>query len=411
MAIFEYVGIDSTGKSIKGSIDAESDKMARIKLKERGLYITKIKIKGKAVKDASTGKKSVATTAVSGRVKLRDISNMTRQLATLVKAQVPLVEALSAIQEQVDDVKLKEVIGRVKSRVNEGSSLAKAMDDHPKVFNQIYVSMIRAGESSGALEVVLRRLAEFIENSVKLRSKIISSMVYPVILGFVSILIVSGLLTFVVPKMTEMFEDQDKALPMITIVLIEISNLFKNYWFMMLVSLIFAGILFKRYIETEKGRVWLDSTLLRLPLFGITIRKIVISRFTRTLATLLGSGVHLVKALEIVRAVVVNEVIAKCIDNVRHKVQEGESLAKNLKSSGHFPPIVTHMIAIGEKSGGKELEEMLENIADSYDGEVENALIGLTSIIEPLLIIVLGGFVAFVVVAIILPILEMSNIS
>lgn len=411
MAIFEYTAINSGGKNIKGNIDAESDKMARIKLKEKGLYVTKMKLKGKVAKADAQGKKTPVASGQSVRVKLKDLAGMTRQLSTLVKAHVPLVEALTAIQEQAEDEKFKEVIGRVKTRVNEGSSLAKAMEDHPKSFNQIYVSMIRAGESSGALEVVLRRLAEFIENSVKLRNKIVSSMIYPVILGIVSILIVSGLLTFVVPKMTELFEDQDKALPLITVVLIEISNFFKDYWVMLIFGLIAGGYLFAKYVSTEQGRLWLDIRLLKLPMFGMTIRKIVISRFTRTLATLLSSGVHLVKALEIVRAVVVNEVIAKCIDDVRHKVQEGESLAKNLKSTGHFPPIVTHMIAIGEKSGGKELEEMLENVADTYEGEVENALLGLTSVIEPLLIIVLGGFVAFVVVAIILPILEMSNIT
>jgi general secretion pathway protein F len=411
MPVFEYVGIDRGGKTKKGVIDAESEKNAKLRMKEQGVFLTQIKKRGAGAKSAQ--KQVGIQVAVRSKVtvKLRDVANMTRQLSTLIKAHVPLPEALSAIREQQDDPKFKEVIGRVRDMVNEGSSLAKALSEYPRIFSEIYVSMIRAGESSGALDLVLSRLADFIENSVKLRSKVVSAMTYPSILGVVALSIIGFLMIVMVPKMTQMFQEQEKALPFITVLLIDISTAFEKYWFIILVMMGTFGFFFRKYIKTEKGREWFDGFTVRLPIFGLTIKKLAISRFSRTLSTLLASGVDLIRALDIVKEVVANVMIAKSIEEATQKVQEGESLAKKLKESGYFPPIVTHMIAIGEKSGGKELEDMLENVAVAYDSEVEAQLLRMTSIIEPLMIIVLGGFVAFVVLAIMLPILEMSNLG
>jgi len=411
MAAYDFAGIDASGKNIKGVVEAESERGARQKLRRDGIFATSIKTRTGNAGSRKGGDSKNKAFSGSSRINMKDLSDMTRQLSTLVKAKVPLVDALGVIQEQQEKQKLRDIISDVKSRVNEGSSLAKAMREYPKVFSPLYTSMIRAGQASGALEIVLMRLADFIERNARLRSKIVASMVYPLILGVVSLIIVSALLTFIVPKMTEMFQDQNRALPMITQILIFMSEIFKEYWYLM-VSFAGGGIyLFRKYINTEAGRKWYDEKLLNLPLFGTTIRKIAISRFARTLSTLLASGVSIVSALDIVKEVVANVVIGESVEKVKDGVVKGETMAKNLRTSGHFPPIVTHMIAVGEKSGGRELEEMLENIAEAYDGEVENSLTTLTSVIEPLMIVLLGGFVAFVVMAIITPIMEMTKIN
>ena len=365
MPNYVYHGLDEAGKKISSTVEADSEKSAKQKLKKAGIFITKLQQKGRGDKKKNSSHANgneVVAVANKIKVKLKDLSDITRQLATLVKANVPLVEALGAIQEQLEDEKFQDIISNVKAKVNEGTAIAKAMAEYPKVFSPLYTSMIRAGEASGSLHIVLVRLADFIEKNLKLRNKIISSLVYPAILGVVSLIIISGLLTFVVPKLTEMFQDQGKALPTITIVLIWISTVFKNYWYVLFSAAATFIYLFKKYIATPKGRRWLDRKLITFPVVGMAIKKIAISRFARTLSTLLSSGVPLVASLEIVKSVVDNILIGESIEEVKKGVKEGKPIAKNLKASGFFPPIVTHMIAIGEKSGGKELEEIIKRM-------------------------------------------------
>ncbi|MBS2024356.1 MAG: type II secretion system F family protein, partial [Deltaproteobacteria bacterium] len=288
-----------------------------------------------------------------------------------------------------------------------GSSLADALADHPKVFSTLYVNMIRAGESSGALDVVLQRLADFTESSAQLKNKLIGAMLYPAIMVVVGIAIVSILFVVVIPKVTKIFEDMNATLPWTTQSLIAISNFMRDYWYTVVIGVPAIVYGFLRWIRTEKGRAWFDRFQLKVPVLGDLVRMLAISRFAKTLSTLLSSGVQLLIALDIVRNIVSNTVLSKVIGDARDAIREGESIAAPLKRSGQFPPLVFHMIAIGEKSG--QLEEMLANIAKSYDSQVDMRISALTSLLEPVMIVVMGGGVAFVVFSILMPIMQLNT--
>ena len=332
---------------------------------------------------------------------------MTRQLAVLIGAGVALVESLSALQDQVEHERLKLIVSQVKTRVNEGSSLADALAQHPRVFTTLYVNMIRAGEHSGALDVVLVRLADFTESQARLRSKIVGTMTYPVIMVFIGLVILTILFTVVVPKVTKIFEDNKLTLPLSTRALIEMSHLAQSYWWLM--GLMLAGAIwaFNAWRKKPAGRAKWDKLVLKAPLFGGLVRMIAISRFSRTLSTLLKSGVPLLTAMDIVKNIVDNAVLADVIEKSRDSIREGESIATPLKRSGQFPPLVYHMVAIGERSG--QLEEMLVNVANAYETQVEVRISALTTLLEPVMIVGMGGAVAFIVFSILLPILQLNT--
>ena len=342
------------------------------------------------------------------RVKISELAHLTRQMATLLGANIPLVDALGALQDQVENPLLKKSMSQIKEKVMGGQRLADAMKAFPKIYGDLYISMIQAGEASGALELVLQRLADFTESQAKLKSKITSALMYPVIMGLVGTALMLYLLVSVVPKIVSIFEDAKAILPLPTRILMAVSSFAQNYWYFLILIAVVGGFLFKRYINTEAGRLRLDRFSLKMPIFGELFRKVAVSRFSRTLATLLHSGVQLLPSLDIVKNVVGNKVLSQAIETTKLSVKEGESIAEPLRRSGEFPPMVLHMIAVGEKTGA--LESMLEKVADSYDGEIDTTVGTLTTLLEPLLILVMGGVVSFIVLSILLPILKMSEL-
>ncbi|MGZ6125612.1 MAG: type II secretion system F family protein, partial [Myxococcales bacterium] len=292
-------------------------------------------------------------------------------------------------------------------KVNEGSSLADALNEHPKVFSTLYVNMIRAGESSGALDVVLVRLADFTESQSLLRNKIIGAMLYPAIMMVVGIAIVSILFVVVIPKVTKIFEDMNVTLPWTTRILIGVSSFARDYWYLIVAALPLLVFGIRRWVRSPGGRAKWDRLKLRAPVFGELTRMLALSRFAKTLATLLASGVPLLTAMDIVKNVVSNTLLADVIAQARDSIREGESIAAPLKRSGQFPPLVYHMIAIGERSG--QLEEMLQNVAKSYEAQVEMRIGALTSLLEPVMIVAMGGGVAFIVFSILMPIMQLNT--
>ena len=409
MPVYEYVGIDAKGKRASGVVDAENERAARQKLRRMSVFPTTLGIQG-ATKAPKLGLSSnIDLSRYFQRVKVQDVAMMTRQLSTLVAAGIPLVDSLTALIEQVDNVKLRSILSQVKDLVTGGTKLSDALKNHPKVFSEIYINMINAGESSGALEIVLSRLADFTEGQSKLRSRIIGAMIYPAIMSIVGVALMGMLLVYVVPKVTKIFEDVNATLPLPTRILMGASNAIKDYWYIFLVLIPVAIYAFRRYIRTPGGKEWFDKRMLKAPLFGKLQRMIMISRFARTLSTLLASGVPLLAAMDIVRNIVTNTVIKNVIEQTRDNVREGQSVGETLKRSGEFPPIVTQMITIGEKTG--ELERMLERVADSYDSQVDNAISTLMTLLEPMMILVMAGVVSFIVMSILLPIMKLNQLG
>ncbi|MCO5113888.1 MAG: type II secretion system inner membrane protein GspF [Bdellovibrionaceae bacterium] len=404
MPIFEYKGINKQGRTVKGQTDAENIRAARLKLKKDGIFASEIKDKTKKKSKGSTA------TGSNAKVNIQDLSQTTRQLATLLKASIPLVEALGAVAEQSENQKLKLAFADIRNFVNEGGSFYKGLLKYPKIFNKIYVSMCEAGEMSGTLDVILIRLAEFLEAQHELSSKVKSAMIYPSIMISFTILVMIGLFVFLVPKMREVFDaEEGLELPWISQVVFNLSDFVVANWLGMLILIGITVAIFISWKRTPKGEESWDAIVLNLPVIGKLARIIAVSRFTRTLSTLLAGGVPMLNSLAIVRNVVNNEVLAKAVDKARENIREGESIAGPLKKSGQFPPIVIHMINVGEKTG--ELENMLNQVSDAYDFQVKNEIEGLTSLLEPVMLIMMGGVIAIVVFSIIVPMFEMQNFA
>jgi general secretion pathway protein F len=404
MALFEYKGVDPSGKNVKGTVDADSSKAARQRLKSRGIYTTELRERTAEKK----GEKNKAL-SIGGGVKLQNLTLMTRQLATMVKARIPLDEALEAVVEQTDDPKLKSVMSQVKESVNEGKSLADSCRSFPKVFSPIFVSMIQVGEASGTLDKVLLRLAGFAEAQMEMRGKVAAAMAYPMIVMVVGTGIVIFLFAYAVPKITEVFEGSKMTLPALTVFMLAISDFISKQWLLCLVTFSGGFFFFKWYTSTQKGREWWDAISLKTPVFGKIKRLVAVSRFARTLSTMIASGVQLLEAIDIVKEVVDNQVIRKALIQSRESISEGHSIAGPLKASGQFPPMLTHMIAVGEKTG--ELEEMLTIVADSYDNQVDAAIKGMTSLLGPLMIAVMAVIIGLIAFAIFMPLLELNNVA
>ena len=405
MPAFEFYGIDKSGKDVKGVRDADSEKALRSLLKREGIFLTRV---GKGPrKGQSLLSTEVDIAQYFERIKPTDISIFVRQLATLTKAGIPLVEAISATADQTEKPKLRKVLVQIKQDVSEGASLAQAVKKHDQVFSPIFPNMIRAGEASGTLDSVLLQLAEFTEASVKLRQKITSAMMYPIIMVGIGGLILLGLFIYVIPQITQIFEDTGAQLPLLTRVLIGFSHILRDYWWAMMILAIGAVWGFRRWKRTKEGTEKFDRFALKVPVFGALILMIGASRFTRTLSTLLRSGVPLLTALDITKNVLGNTVLIKVIDEARIMVKEGGNLAQPLKASGRFPPMVTHMVAVGERSGA--LEEMLTVVSDAYESQVESRVAGLTSLLEPVMIVGMGITIAIIVFAVLMPILQLNE--
>jgi general secretion pathway protein F len=406
MSVFEYVALDEKGRQRKGFVDAPGIAAARQKLREEKVYPVEI---NQAADRKETALAGVFKINIWQRVSANEVSVFTRQLSTLLGAGMPLVPSLSILMNQAQNPLLKKSLAQIREQVNEGKSLTESMSNFPHIFPPFYLNMVKAGEASGTINLILERLADFSENQQALMSKIKSAMYYPIAVLFVGSAVIFLLMTFLVPKITGIFADMHQTLPLVTIILISVSNFLKSFWWLILI-LLAAGVAAFKYVTTgtEGGKRQWDSAKLKIPVLGQINRKIAIARFSRTLATLLQSGVPLLAAMEIVRNVVNNIIIGEAISKAGKEVEEGKGLSGPLAQSGIFPPLVTEMIAVGEQSGA--LESMLNRIATAYETEAQTNIMVMTSLLEPLMIVVMAILVAFIVVSILLPIFEMSQL-
>ena len=404
MPVFEYAGYDAGGRAKKGMVEADTMRAAKQRLRGQGVFVKNIKESQAQSEEKVT---RIPVQEFFQRVGKDEVVLMTRQLATLVAAHIPLVSALGALAEQTEGVKLKTIIAQLKDDVNEGAALAAAMRQHPKVFPSLFTNMIAAGEASGALDVVLLRLADFMENQDDLRRRVRGALTYPTVMLVIALGVVVFLMTTVVPKVLTIFDAQRRALPLPTRLLQFVSHAVAGWWWL---CLILAGAAIwgiRRYINTPEGRRRWDELSLELPIFGPVARKVAVARFARTLSTLLSSGIPLLQAMDITKNVVDNVIIETALNEARDNISEGASLSSQLKQSGVFPPMVTHMINVGESSG--ELEQMLVRVADTYENEVRTVLESMTSLLQPIIIVVLAVVVGFIAVAVLMPIFQLSQ--
>lgn len=424
MPIFQYKAVGPRGETKTGVIDADTARDARNRLRKDSLLVSEIRETrgGRRVKRSKTGE----VKAASALQRLRDaraarntsmsskdldlVSSVTRQLGTMLASGIPLSEAIRAMIDQAGDRRTETMFREVRERINQGGSLADALEEHPRFFNELFVNMIRAGEATGNVDVVLTRLADYLQYQRTLRRKVVGALTYPVMMICLGVVVVTILMSFVVPKITGMLMDTGQALPLPTQILVKVSDLFKDWWWAG--ALIIAAISFvieRTYQKGGDGRLWLDRTLLRLPAVGDVILKQSVSRFSRTFSTLLQSGVPAVQSLEITAKVVQNRVISDATDHIRSRIMEGTDIATPLKATGAFPSIVGYMVSVGEQSG--ELEQMLDRISGAYDEEIEIATERMTALLEPIMIIGLALVVGFIVVAIVLPILQVGQVQ
>lgn len=406
MAVFEFRGVEvGSGKQVKGFRDAENPKTLRATLRRDGILLTQATIEADRAKREQ---KKFDPFAFMKRPSARDVSIMTRQLATLVRAGVPLVESVAALTEQVENEQLVRILTQVRESLNAGTSFAKSLEQHPRTFVTLYTNMIAAGEASGTLEAVLERLADFMEGQAKLRGKVAGALAYPALMSVFGIGLVGFLMVAVVPKVTTVFDSLGQALPWYTRLLIWVSNVVGGYWWLIALVFVVAVFSFRRFKNSPAGKLKWSQFRLRAPLFGKLELLACVARFCRTLATLLASGVQLLPAMEIGRNVLENAKLEGVVNEAILAIRGGENIAEPLKRSRAFPPMVTHMIAVGERTG--QLEAMLENVSRSYEADVEVRVTALTSILEPLIIMILGGMVGFVAFAILMPLIQMNQL-
>jgi len=401
MPNFKYVAKDHDGKTATGSIEAQTESEVIDILRKKDLIIV-------SVSEAAAGFKMSMAFGGGKKIKIDDLVVFSRQLATMVDAGIPLVGALDILGDQMENKTFGTVVLTVRNDVETGSSLSDALAKHKKIFSALFINMVKAGESSGMLDEILDRLAAYLEKTSSLQKKVHSAMVYPMIVSGMAMTITIVLIWKVVPVFKNIFSGFGAKLPGPTMALISMSEFLQKYIVLIAIGLVGAGFLFRRYIETEKGRTVVDGLLLNMPIFGILFRKVAVSKFTRTLSTLIKSGVPILSALEIVGKTSGNKVVEIAIDGVRSSVREGESIAEPLAKSKIFPAMVTRMVSVGEQSG--ELEKMLAKISDFYDEQVDTAVSGLTSMIEPLIIAFLGIVIGSIVICMFLPIFKITSV-
>ncbi len=406
MPVYEYTALDVKGKTVSGIIDAESPRTARQKLRASKTYPVAIK----EVHDMATKKTSrfLLVSDMLTRVRQNDVAMITRQLSTLVGAGFPLVSAIDILIPQTRSKSLKKVLAKIKDSIVEGNSFANSLSLFPGIFSSLYVNMVRAGETSGALEIVLERLADIAEKQEVLKHRIRSALTYPVLMSFIGALVLFLLLTFIVPSITSIFSDMNQVLPTPTLILIRLSDFFKNNWWLMCVAIIIFLLIFRSVKKTVKGRYVVDKAKLFLPGFGILTKKLSVARFARTLASLLENGVSMMPALNIVKNIVGNILIFDVIEEASKEVGKGKGLGAALAQNNIFPDLSIQMILVGEQSG--ELEAMLNKVADIFENEVETSISSLTSLLEPAMILLMGVIVGYIVLSICLPIFEMNQL-
>ena len=404
MPVYTYSALNQRGKASKGVINADSPRAARAKLRQSQLFPTELV---EASSEAVAPGRNLRDITLFSRVRVQDLTIMTRQFATLLSASLTVVDSITALIEQTENATLKRTLIQVRESINEGRSLGAALDEHRRVFSPLFINMVRVGEASGALPVVLLRLADFSEHQLETRKKITAKMYYPIVMMIVGALVLFALLTYVVPTITTIFADMNQTLPWQTRLLIGVSDFMQGYWWLVALGVVGAALAFQRYRATEKGTRWFDAWAIRFPIFGSLNLKLAMARFTRTLGILLQSGIPLLDALDISRAVLNNTILAHSIEDARELIREGSDIATPLRDSGYFPPLVSHMISIGERSG--QLEDMLMRVSETYDTEVRTSIESLTSLIEPIITVVMAVVVFCIMLAILLPIFEINT--
>ena len=406
MPVYEYTALDVRGKKCRGVIDASNVNSARQRLRDSRVY--PIEFRETAAANRGGGAKSLLA-GFFNKIRPADVSTMTRQLSTLLAAGLPLVPSLTILATQISQESLRRILVQIREEVNEGASLSQSLSHFPQVFPPFYVNMVRAGEASGTIDLVLERMADFSERQQALIQKVRAAMIYPAIILVAGFLMMFYLVTNVVPEITKVYEEMHQTLPFVTVLLIAVSGFFKSFWWGILLLVVMAATMGHYLLtRTEGGRIFRDRTMLRLPLIGDLTRKLAVARFSRTLGTLLESGVPLLTALGIVRNVINNVMFNEAIQDAARCVEEGQALSAPLAASGLFPAIATEMMAVGEQSGN--LEPMLYRVSDAYEKEVERSIGVMTSVVEPLMIILMGFVVGFIVISVLLPIFEMNQL-
>ncbi len=399
MPVYKWEGRARDGKVRKGTMEAPNEAVVTAQLRSQGILPTRIK--------KSMGQIEIKIPGFKPKVKTKDIVVFTRQFATMIDAGLPLVQCLEILSSQQENPTFKEVILKVKEDVEAGSTFADALAKHPKVFDRLYVNLVNAGEVGGILDTILNRLAAYIEKAMNLRKKVKGAMVYPAAVVGVAVLVVAIILIWVIPVFQQMFAGVGKTLPAPTLFVIALSEFTKKYFLFMIIALFVLSFLFRRVYRTDRGRVFFDRLFLKAPVFGQLIRKVAVAKFTRTLGTLISSGVPILEGLDVVSRTAGNAIIEQAIIKTRESISEGRTIAEPLKETKVFPPMVVQMIAVGEATGA--LDQMLGKIADFYDTEVDEAVSALTSLIEPLLMVFLGGTIGGLVVAMYLPVFQMAG--
>jgi len=394
---FQYRAKNYEGKSIQGELEGDSKEQVIAKLREKGFFITSI-----------TKKKTVfSINLFAGSVSSKDISIFAQMFSVMMGAGVPLVRCLSILQGQTDNGAFGKIIGQIRSDVEGGSTLSAALAKHPRVFDTLFVNLVRAGEAGGILDGILRRLATYLESSEALKSKVKGALTYPVVILSIAGLVVLALIMFVLPQFKSIFESMNVELPFITKFLLQLSDMLVAWWFVIIPCIFVIPWALMEFFRTDKGGRLYDTYILRMPAFGNMMRKMAVARFTRTLGTMITSGVPILQALEVTAATAGNIVIKEAVDSTRNSIREGESIADPLKNCNVFPAMVVQMISVGEETG--ELDKMLMKIADFYEVEVDNAVKGLTSIIEPVVIVFMGLIIGGIVLAVFMPMLTLVN--
>jgi type II secretion system protein F len=404
MPVFAYRGLAANGRSVAGVVDADSVRTARGKLRDRGIFPTELAEAEQAAKRSL----SDYLPSLGRRIPPSELSLVTRQLSSLLGAGVQLVDALAALADQSARPVTKRLLSQIRERVREGTSLGDALAGHPETFSDLYIGMVRAGEAAGALETVLNRVADFSESQAEFKAKVTHALTYPIIMVCVGSAIMFFLMGYVVPQVATIFQQNNAALPLPTVILIAISNFISGYWMVLLLAIAgsIAGVMYA--LSTRRGRRFYDTWLLRTPYLGGTVTRVLCARLSRTLATMLQSGVQLLPALASVKHVITNALLADAIEESRTSIREGHGMTHPLAQSGLFPPLLIEMIRVGERTG--EVESMLERVADTYEREVERSLNQLTTLLEPLMTLAMAGIILFMMLAILLPIFQLNQL-
>jgi general secretion pathway protein F len=416
MPIFEYRALTTTGKPRKGVVDADTPREARTKLRTDHLHVTdmwEVDAKEKKTAEEGSGRllglvpRRIQLPKFERALKVRDLATFTRQFSTLLRSGIQLADALRALVEQCSNREFEKVLRNIKEEITAGNNLAESMAKHPRYFSDLYVNMVRAGEASGNLDVVLTRVADYLQKQANLRGKVVAALTYPCIMMFVGMAVVIFLMSYVVPRITQILVERNKPLPLVTEILMAVSVFVQNFWWVLGIGFLAFLLLLRALLASEAGRLKFDTFLLKMPIFGQLFAKQAISRFALTFSTLLKSGLPALDALKIVSLVVNNARLTTVINDIHARIIEGADIATPIKKSKVFPPMVGYMVSVGEQSG--QLEDVLDRLSESYEEELDLSIQRLTAMIEPVIIVLLAGVVAFIIAAVLLPLLDFST--